>query len=82
MGRSFFQPNSFLSLAVPPEWRAVGTTADRDRADRPRGYRRRSVRSCLGDTPYAGAKQSGIGTEPGREGLEEFTQATVINMSK
>src|SRR5215813_1248431 len=34
------------------------------------------------DTPYADAKQSGIGTELGREGLEEFTQATVINVAK
>src|SRR5262245_28202689 len=34
------------------------------------------------DTPYAGAKQSGIGTELGREGLEEFTQATIINVAK
>ena len=34
------------------------------------------------DTPYAGAKQSGIGVEMGQEGLEEFTQATIINMAK
>ena len=34
------------------------------------------------DTPYAGAKQSGIGAEMGREGLEEFTQATIINTAK
>jgi acyl-CoA reductase-like NAD-dependent aldehyde dehydrogenase len=34
------------------------------------------------DTPFAGAKQSGIGVELGREGLEEFTQATIINMAK
>ena len=34
------------------------------------------------DIPYAGAKQSGIGTEFGQEGLEEFTQATIINMAK
>ena len=34
------------------------------------------------DTPFAGAKQSGIGAELGREGLEEFTQATIINMAK
>jgi acyl-CoA reductase-like NAD-dependent aldehyde dehydrogenase len=34
------------------------------------------------DTPYAGAKQSGIGTELGQEGLEEFTQATIINVAK
>ena len=34
------------------------------------------------DTPFAGAKQSGIGVEMGREGLEEFTQATIINMAK
>jgi acyl-CoA reductase-like NAD-dependent aldehyde dehydrogenase len=34
------------------------------------------------DTPFAGAKQSGIGVEMGQEGLEEFTQATVINMAK
>ena len=29
--------------------------------------------------PYPGAKQSGLGTELGQEGLEEFTQATIIN---
>ena len=34
------------------------------------------------DTPFAGAKQSGIGVEEGQEGLEEFTQATIINMAK
>jgi acyl-CoA reductase-like NAD-dependent aldehyde dehydrogenase len=34
------------------------------------------------DTPFAGAKQSGIGVELGREGLEQFTQATIINMAK
>jgi hypothetical protein len=30
----------------------------------------------------ARSKQSGIGVEMGREGLEEFTQATVINVAK
>jgi acyl-CoA reductase-like NAD-dependent aldehyde dehydrogenase len=34
------------------------------------------------DAPFAGAKQSGIGAELGREGLEAFTQATIINMAK
>jgi acyl-CoA reductase-like NAD-dependent aldehyde dehydrogenase len=34
------------------------------------------------DIPFAGAKQSGNGVEMGREGLEEFTQATIINMAK
>jgi acyl-CoA reductase-like NAD-dependent aldehyde dehydrogenase len=34
------------------------------------------------DTPFAGAKQSGIGAEMGQEGLEEYTQATIINMAK
>jgi len=34
------------------------------------------------DIPQAGAKQSGIGVEQGREGLEEFTQATIINIAK
>jgi acyl-CoA reductase-like NAD-dependent aldehyde dehydrogenase len=34
------------------------------------------------DTPFAGAKQSGIGVEMGQDGLEEFTQATIINMAK
>src|SRR6516164_7677484 len=34
------------------------------------------------DIPYAGAKQSGIGTELSQEGLEAFTQATIINMAK
>jgi len=33
------------------------------------------------DIPYAGAKQSGIGTELGQVGLEEFTQATIINVA-
>ncbi|HIG00031.1 MAG TPA: aldehyde dehydrogenase family protein, partial [Myxococcales bacterium] len=31
--------------------------------------------------PFSGAKQSGVGTELGREGLEEFTQRRVINIS-
>ena len=34
------------------------------------------------DIPHAGAKQSGIGVEQGQMGLEEFTQATIINMAK
>jgi acyl-CoA reductase-like NAD-dependent aldehyde dehydrogenase len=32
--------------------------------------------------PFRGAKQSGIGTELGQEGLEEFTQAKIINATK
>ena len=34
------------------------------------------------DISFGGAKQSGIGTELGREGLEAFTQAKIINMAK
>ncbi len=34
------------------------------------------------DIPFAGAKQSGLGTEMGLEGLEEFTQPKVINLAK
>ena len=34
------------------------------------------------DIPFAGAKQSGFGTELGQEGLEEFTQLKIINMAK
>jgi acyl-CoA reductase-like NAD-dependent aldehyde dehydrogenase len=34
------------------------------------------------DTPFAGAKQSGLGVEMGQDGLEEFTQATTINVAK
>jgi acyl-CoA reductase-like NAD-dependent aldehyde dehydrogenase len=34
------------------------------------------------DIPHAGAKQSGIGVEQCQEGLEAFTQATIINMAK
>jgi acyl-CoA reductase-like NAD-dependent aldehyde dehydrogenase len=34
------------------------------------------------DIPIGGAKQSAIGAELGREGLEEFTQAKTINMAK
>ena len=33
------------------------------------------------DIPFGGAKQSGIGVEMGQDGLEEFTQATVIYAS-
>lgn len=32
--------------------------------------------------PFGGAKQSGIGTEFGQDGLEEFTQRHVININK
>jgi acyl-CoA reductase-like NAD-dependent aldehyde dehydrogenase len=39
------------------------------------------LRSGL-DTPFAGAKQSGIGAEMGREGLEQSTRAMIINMAK
>jgi acyl-CoA reductase-like NAD-dependent aldehyde dehydrogenase len=34
------------------------------------------------DVPYGGAKQSGYGVEQGQQGLEEFTQARVINIAK
>jgi len=34
------------------------------------------------DIPFGGAKQSGVGTEMGQEGLEEFTQSRIINMAK
>jgi len=34
------------------------------------------------DIPFGGAKQSGLGTEMGQEGLEEFTQSKVINQAK
>lgn len=32
--------------------------------------------------PFRGAKQSGMGTEYGREGLEEYTQAKIINVTR
>jgi len=32
--------------------------------------------------PYGGTKQSGYGVELGQQGLEEFTQAKIINMAK
>ncbi len=34
------------------------------------------------DITFGGAKQSGIGTELGQEGLESFTQIKIINMAK
>ncbi len=34
------------------------------------------------DVPFAGAKQSGFGTEMGLEGLEEFTQSKIIHVQK
>ena len=33
------------------------------------------------DVPFRGAKQSGIGAENGQEGLEEYTQARIINVA-
>lgn len=32
--------------------------------------------------PFSGSKRSGVGTELGREGLEEFTQRRVINIAR
>lgn len=34
------------------------------------------------DVAFGGAKQSGIGRQQGVEGLEEFTQARVVNVSR
>jgi acyl-CoA reductase-like NAD-dependent aldehyde dehydrogenase len=34
------------------------------------------------DIPFAGCRQSGLGTELAREGLQEFTQRRVINLAK
>jgi acyl-CoA reductase-like NAD-dependent aldehyde dehydrogenase len=36
---------------------------------------------CPPDVPYGGAKQSGLGTELGQHGLEEFTQARIVNVA-
>ncbi len=33
------------------------------------------------DVPFGGAKQSGMGREQGQEGLEEYTQAKIVNIS-
>ena len=33
------------------------------------------------DVPFRGAKNSGIGAENGQEGLEEYTQAKIINVA-
>ena len=34
------------------------------------------------DVPFGGAKHSGLGTEMGQEGLEEFTQSRIINIAR
>jgi acyl-CoA reductase-like NAD-dependent aldehyde dehydrogenase len=34
------------------------------------------------DVPFSGAKQSGFGSELGQAGLEEYTQAKIVNISK
>jgi acyl-CoA reductase-like NAD-dependent aldehyde dehydrogenase len=34
------------------------------------------------DLPFSGAKQSGIGVELGREGLEQYTQPKIISMAR
>lgn len=34
------------------------------------------------DVPFGGAKQSGIGREQGEEGLQEFTQARIVNLAR
>jgi acyl-CoA reductase-like NAD-dependent aldehyde dehydrogenase len=33
------------------------------------------------DVPFGGAKQSGLGAEHGQDGLDEYTQAKIINMA-
>ena len=35
----------------------------------------------LADVPFGGAKQLGIGTELGEEGLAEFTQLRIVNVA-
>jgi acyl-CoA reductase-like NAD-dependent aldehyde dehydrogenase len=42
------------------------------------------VNKCMDvpfDVPFRGAKQSGIGVESGQEGLEEYTQARIVNIA-
>jgi acyl-CoA reductase-like NAD-dependent aldehyde dehydrogenase len=39
------------------------------------------IRDMPVDVPFRGAKQSGIGVEHGQEGLEEYTQARIINVA-
>lgn len=34
------------------------------------------------DIPFGGARQSGLGSEMGQDGLEEFTQSRVVNLAK
>jgi acyl-CoA reductase-like NAD-dependent aldehyde dehydrogenase len=34
------------------------------------------------DVPFGGAKQSGLGVEKGQKGLDEYTQARVVNVGK
>jgi acyl-CoA reductase-like NAD-dependent aldehyde dehydrogenase len=41
-----------------------------------------NIAGRMTDIPFGGAKQSGIGEELGREGLEAYTQAKIINMAK
>ena len=36
---------------------------------------------CPSDVPFRGAKHSGIGAENGQEGIEEYTQARIINVA-
>ena len=40
------------------------------------------IKSSPFDISFGAAKQSGIGTEFGQEGLEAFAQAKIINMAK
>ena len=43
---------------------------------------RNALRDLDPSIPFGGAKQSGVGTELGREGVEEFTQLKVINIAR
>jgi aldehyde dehydrogenase (NAD+) len=64
----------------------VVTSADRERALRVARHIRAGAlsvnggMSITGDLPFGGYKQSGVGREWGREGIEEYLETKAIGM--
>ena len=87
---SYVDPEDALARANASPWGLGGSiwSADLDRAYDLAGRMEAGTvwinkhADLAPNIPFGGAKQSGLGTELGEEGLLEFTQLQIINMAR